>query len=312
MSLLFLPLSTLLVLASSPANAVCPTPLNATELIARIDQAELAYGAEDLERFRAQREQILDDLPCLSELLTRGQVARVHRLEGLAMHLERSPEQAALAFAAARYADTPSALLPVTVVPDDPNLPERIAFAAESLVDQRWVAVPLPPGGILSFDGAADAMRPERWPTLFQAELAGQLTLTAYLWPDEPLPPIPAPAPLDTHTHTHVDDLPLELPPKVRPTRVATLTVGAGSLATAAVGAAYYLGFWRVYREQCAPVPDARVGVRDCSAAEATQPGYYQDVLAPHHRLALGLMATGGAGLALSGLTLSIQVGDRR
>lgn len=308
MSARTLPLLLVLAIASAPATAVCPAPVTGAELLSRIDQAELAYGAEDLERFRERHEALLGDLSCLSETLTRPEVARLHRLEGLAAHLERSPEDAALAFAAARHADAASALLPATIVPDDPNLPERVAFGTESLSDARWTPQPLPPKGILSFDGDADAMRPMRWPTLLQAEIEGQLVLTAYLWPDQPLPFIPTPAPPPERRRDDEPPDPLRVAvQEARPLRVTTLTVGAGGLATLTAGLIVTAGFWSVYTEQCDAIPGQGPGRRDCTRAEETQPGYYANELVPHYRVGVGLLSVGAVGLTVSGVTLALH-----
>ncbi len=169
-------------LAGAPAHAEdCASRLPAAALDARIDQAEAAWTALDLEGFRRAADDLSGALPCLQGPLDVDQAARVHRLQGMRAFVQNDTERAELAFAAARRL-RPGEGLPAALAPA--QHPIRKHFSALPIDDVGDTA--LDARFAWQVDGREAELRPSRMPTVVQQRTAdGAVSRSWYLWPGE-------------------------------------------------------------------------------------------------------------------------------
>ncbi|MCK6503119.1 hypothetical protein L6R53_06950 [Myxococcota bacterium] len=193
-----LPLALSLRLLGAPAFAQappCPAPTSTAQVLAALELAEAAYADADpvaLEQARAQAEATL---PCVQESVSRSLIARLHRTMGLAAFVAADTARAERSFAAARHIE-PGYTFPAEVVP--PGNPALDHYLALSVDHPATVALdPAPAEGRLLIEGRYATERPAAWPVVAQVlDESGHVTRTAWVWPDQPLPPYP-PAPPD-------------------------------------------------------------------------------------------------------------------
>jgi len=173
--------------AGEPADrAACPNlVLNATIADAG-DQAQAAFAATRVEAFVAAAASLATLLPCLIEPIEPAVAAEVHRVLGLSAFIERRSLPAEQAFAAARSVE-PGYSWPEDLVPW--GHPILSVYQALPLEAGRYATLPAPPAGWVYLDGRPSEPRPLDWPAILQVSDAdGAIQLTAYLWPDQPLP----------------------------------------------------------------------------------------------------------------------------
>lgn len=183
----------LLPLLSAAARAECAATTSSADLVSALDQAKAAYGNLDVDGFRAAMAHARTVLPCLSDEVTTHLAAEMHRFEGLHAFVDRMPEKATTAFAAARAVE-PNYRFPSTLVPaGNPVLEQYGAIDPDS---GRVERVPEPLDGRLTFDGRPSTVRSKSFPTVVQLlDGDGTTRTTAYLWPTDPVPPYtPKPA----------------------------------------------------------------------------------------------------------------------
>lgn len=193
-----LPLRTHLIAAlfafalPSVAHAACE-PLSGERFGLLIDDAEAAWTRLDTAAFTAGADALAESFPCLSEPTERAVVARYHRLQGLRAFIVRDSARAQAAFAATRSIE-PAAGLPTAFAPE--GHPLQADFHAIPLDTLTTEQAPPAGNGTLSFDAKVGRDRPKMAPTVFQwRDAEGAVRSTAYVWPDEPLPPYPVRAP---------------------------------------------------------------------------------------------------------------------
>lgn len=220
----------LLALAGSPAHAACPAPTTAADVLTPLADAAAKFGAMEVDGFLSDTDQAFAALPCLSEKADRALAAEVHRMRGLRAMVDRDPDLARRAFAAARAIE-PGYGFPVSVVPEDNLI--RAEYSALNATTGALAPVPEPGGGALSFDGRDTGnRRPTEFPTLVQyVDADGKVVTTAYLLPGAGMIdyPLKSAAP---------DPLPIE-PPKVAKDKGGVnvpMLGGAGVFAVAAGG----------------------------------------------------------------------------
>lgn len=173
---------------SAPARAACEAPSSAEDLSAAISAAEDAFARMDEAAFSSASAEVDARLACAGEPLSRKEAAALHQLVGLERFFAHDREAAAAAFSAARAAD-PKAELPDSVAP--PGHPLR-ALSSAPPTDPARVEVGPPPAGYLVIDGRRGTARPTTLPTVLQGVAPnGELWVSAYLWPQDPLPPWP-------------------------------------------------------------------------------------------------------------------------
>jgi len=192
------------------AHGACPTTRATTaDLVAALDEVKLAYTDVEPEAFRAAAEKARSVVPCLSDAIGHHVAAELHRTEGLAAFVDRNPERASLAFAAARSLE-PEFEFPTSLVPE--GHPVARAYEDAQWTDER-ISLVAPKHGHLAFDGREGLGRPAEQPTVVQLfDEDGQVDDTAYLWPGDPMPaytpgdPTPAHAPGEAGATVAMDD----------------------------------------------------------------------------------------------------------
>jgi hypothetical protein len=168
------------------AHGACPlTRATTADLVAALDEVELAYTDVEPEAFRVAADKAREVVPCLSDAVGRHVAAELHRTEGLAAFVDRNPERASLAFAAARSLE-PSFVFPTSLVPE--GHPVARAYDEAQWTTEAIDLVP-PKRGHLAFDGRERTSRPADQPTVVQVfHDDGRVSDTAYLWPGDPMP----------------------------------------------------------------------------------------------------------------------------
>lgn len=266
----------LLLWAATLALGACEERRSYDDLVAAVADAESAYADLDLTTFHDASVQITETLACLSDLLSPPLAARIHRIAGLTARMKELPDDARLAFVAARSLD-PRFRFPT-------ESPVTADYLAIPLVVGRNTPVPVPQTGSLYFDGRQGLERPAAWPTLFQRlDGDGSLVATAVLWPEDPLPEYPV-AP--------------ETAGKKQRSGLSAGTIGwlAESLVATGVGVAMYStasGAWA----------DARCqgGAASQSAADLC------NSVRTRYLWGAALMGVGGAGLVGAGVTAAFS-----
>lgn len=246
----------------------CSRPVSEVDLKALIAGAQTSFSQLDAAGFQADVDQISSLLPCVETGLSPEIIASYHQLQGFRAFVSRDVERSRAALTAARRT-LPGISLPPGLLPE--THPLSIAWAAIAL--DSIPTTPLPDvRGRLLLDGSPAVERPSTVPTLLQWEDAkGQIRLTSYLWPEEPLPA-------------------MLLPDPRRPFRAPlAITAGLGAVAT---GLLYYGAsqsadqFW------------------DPATPNAELPGLQQRV----NLLTGGMIGAGGLGLAAGVSLLAISL----
>lgn len=164
----------------------CDTSTTTGDVRKALDAAEGAFAGADLDGFSVARDTAREAVTCLSEPLTSGLAAELHRMEGLAAFFAEEAERAPQAFASARRLEPDYRFPEDQVPPGNPLL--DVYFTADPFAPPA-VPVPEPAEGSLRFDGKEALSRPMSGPTVMQQlDGAGSLAQTTYLWPGQPLP----------------------------------------------------------------------------------------------------------------------------
>ena len=184
-------LTAVAVVAPGPvARAACVDGASTARLVVVMEDAEAAFARLDLDGFQAAVDEGAALVPCLEATLSRAQVARYHRLQGLRAWLVRDTERSQRAFLAARTIE-PAWRFPVELVPE--QHPTRAAYMALPLEELSMQAVEVPEGARLYVDGRVAQERPGNLPSLLQLEDGeGALRWSVYAGPGEALPAWPA------------------------------------------------------------------------------------------------------------------------
>lgn len=188
----FVPPLTLWLAGASLAHgaAPCASPTSTTALLALVEEVQGAYGALDAAALATSADRLAASLECLREPVPRPVAAAVHRAVGLRAFADRDPEKATRAFAAARAIE-PAYRFPDSLVPQ--GNPLWSTYEAIPVEAGKVTTVPSPPAGYHLFDGRPLSERPASWPVIYQqADAAGAVVATAYLWQDMPVPGVPA------------------------------------------------------------------------------------------------------------------------
>ena len=172
----------LLLATATTAWAACPPPV---DLTSALTSAEEAYKRRDPDAFLAAEADAEAALPCLDAPVDQDLAARIHRAIALRAFVEDRRDEERLAFAAARWL-RPSWTFPEDMVPLGQE--ERQDYRAVPTDPRATEPVAEPKTARIYLDGQLAKERSSSWPTLAQILEDGELT-TAYLWPDDPLPP---------------------------------------------------------------------------------------------------------------------------
>jgi hypothetical protein len=238
--------------AARAADTACAGPASSADLVSGIQLAADAYSDLDLAAFRDAVYGMRLVVPCLTEPLTPHDAAEVHRFEGLLGFVERDPDRASRAFAAARAIE-PNYRFPESMVPaGNGALADYSAIDPDSGARDR---VPLPLEGRILFDGQPAPERPRDFPTVVQLiDPAGGVTDTAYLWPTDAMPPYP-PRPV-VEVAVQAGD------PRAGGSPVSALHTGpdrpllTGAVFTAVAAAGLYAGAFVVHRRYASDQTD--------------------------------------------------------
>jgi hypothetical protein len=174
-------LSLMVALAPAAAQADCPSPATAVDVIESAEGSANAYRNADLLEFVKTTTKLEAQVPCMAEPLPRNVVANVHRMMGLRAFVDQKREKAEQAFGAARSIE-PAYRFPETMVP--PGHPIMEAYEALAVDDVTTREIPAASGGYFQFDGRPSQDRPISFPTvaqLFNGD--GGVEVSAYLWP---------------------------------------------------------------------------------------------------------------------------------
>jgi hypothetical protein len=179
----------LLMLTSRIALAQDCAPTTASTLQHLVDEALDAFEARDKDAYLERIGAAGAALPCLTEPLSAGLAADVHRGMGLQAFLVRDQQAAELSFAAAR-ALQPSYSFPSTLVPPHhPVLEMYLALDPDS--GSQIVMVP-PSRGQILLDGHHSDERSSAFPQIAQyLDERGAVVWTAYVQHDQALPEYP-------------------------------------------------------------------------------------------------------------------------
>ena len=150
------------------------------------ERAETAFGATRVAEFQAAIQELDVLVPCLMEPVDPELAALVHRMMGLGSFIERDQDRAREAFAAARVLQ-PDFSWPETLIPW--GHPLLGLYQANPIDGGTFQTVPTPAAGWVYMDGRPSEPRPLEWPAILQvSDAEGAIQLSAYLWPDQPLP----------------------------------------------------------------------------------------------------------------------------
>jgi hypothetical protein len=155
----------------------------------RLDTAEAAFAAFEVEAFTEAMDDAALTVPCLEDVVAPSLAARYHRLVGLDSFVGREEARAERAFAAARSIE-PGATLPVTLVPEGHEV--HALFSRYDLGAWRSDTLPPPAAGAIVLDGTPGRERPVDWPVLLQIVDGDEsVALSAYLFPGDAVPAYP-------------------------------------------------------------------------------------------------------------------------
>lgn len=218
-----------MILSAVAAAAPCD-PVGADALRRRLDDAEAAYVGLDADGFEAALDAAALDLPCLTEPLPPGEVARWHGLAALQAFVRADRGGVAGSLAAAEAAVT-GWRFPAGWIPEGHDLRSLAPGAAGPTAP-----IPPPARGATWLDGHPDARRATERPTVFQwVDAPGHAALSAYLLPGDPLPAYPTAAPVPPPPPP---DRPAP-PARSGPRGVAVASVAGGVVLAGASAAAF-------------------------------------------------------------------------
>ena len=233
--------------------AVGACPSRSGDLQRPLGEAQVAFSAMDGAGFDQANQEVQTALACLSEPISPGLAAAIHRQEGLQAWLADDVTRARSAFRSALILQ-PAYTFPEAVAPPGNPL---LTLYEEARGQGGGLDEPAYPEGgqTLLVDGTIATTIPSERPVVVQMLTpAGQVSSTRYLRPGEPMPPGLALQPTRlTLPNTPPDPT---LPPRPPPSRppppragpsrplllggVASIGVAAGSYAWSAVSARRY------------------------------------------------------------------------
>ena len=165
------------------AWGVCPA--TSSDVLDAVDSAESAYENADLDAFLAAMLSLDESLPCANHAVARSTAASVHRVQGLRALVERKSQRLSAAFGAARGLE-PEYQFPNTLIPTGNPILNTYHESPLPLTEDQ----PAPAQGSLRFDGRSSLARPINVASIYQQMgKAGAVLNTAYLWPEDPVPP---------------------------------------------------------------------------------------------------------------------------
>ncbi len=172
--------------AAFAAETSCPELTLGSSLRDAATQAETAFGATKVDEFQAAIAEIDALIPCLMEPVDPELAAFVHRMRGLGAFIERDQDRAREAFAAARSLQ-PDYSWPETLIPW--GHPLLGLYSSLEIEEAEFETVKTPSVGWVYLDGRPSEPRPLEWPAILQvSDGDGAIQLSAYLWPDQPMP----------------------------------------------------------------------------------------------------------------------------
>lgn len=218
------------------AFAACPAPIGAVDLSSEVAAIESAWSTMDAARVYEGEDQLLRDVPCLTEAVPPTAVAAVFRALALTRYVVGDRVSAAGYLRAVR-ASSPASTLPEALV--GPTHPLRALFDAAPAGPGPGTALAPPATGSLQIDGRRATTVPADRPFLFQHLDPAGLPLRSDLLPAGATPSYEAAGP------------PAALPPEPARTSRILLATGVG----AAVAGGVALGVASLTRDQYRETP---------------------------------------------------------
>ena len=174
---------TLTSAAFASSDCVGPAVDNA-QLVATMDQAEVAFAALDLSSFQTAMDLAVFSVACLNDPLRPQDAARFHRLQGLRQFVAGEEQGARASFRSARSAQ-PEYSFPTSLVPAGHAIRDLYVRSPPSSLK---IPAPVPQNGELWIDGEPSELWDNQSPALLQVISDGAVISTHYMLPGDALP----------------------------------------------------------------------------------------------------------------------------
>ena len=183
---LFLDLLVLVLLGSafarpglSQAKDTCSSSLDNQQLEAALVQLDLSIKAMDTVKFNQQMSELRQKIPCSEELLSRANVARIHRIEAIAAFGDRKMSMLQ-AHSRAAHVIEPEHRVGMGVFLVGHPIHLRVAVGLDA-PEVATISLPEPRAGDLWIDGLKTMESPQDRPYLFQYAVNNELVSTAMI-----------------------------------------------------------------------------------------------------------------------------------
>ncbi len=168
----------------------CPTPHTPQQVQTRLEGAEQALGALDIDSFSLAMVDVGLMVPCLTAPPDPALAAHLHRMRGIELYTAGQTDPAHMALRAAKVL-VPEYRFPTDLFPEGHAMPDL--WKGIGVEDPAHVRAPLPRHGQVGFDGTPSRDRPSDRATVFQElEPDGRVRTTRYLLPKDALPTYPS------------------------------------------------------------------------------------------------------------------------
>lgn len=175
----------LLLPAHAAGLADCPRTFAAGDIVDAAASAEAAFVGVDAAGFASARLTMESRMACSKDILARGDIARVHRVEMLAAFVDVRQAQVPQALAGV-FAAEPGHQIPSSLLPEGHPIRGMIPNAMSALHDDPGSELPKPASGWIEVDGAHALRAPaQRSAVLQQIDGQGAVLATHYRWSDE-------------------------------------------------------------------------------------------------------------------------------
>ncbi|MEQ1569501.1 MAG: hypothetical protein ABMA64_27945, partial [Myxococcota bacterium] len=176
-------MAAMILLFATAAEGACPA--TSEDLLLALERAEASFRSLDLDGFRAATDEAAAQIDCVTDVMPRPVIARLHRVEGLRAFVDGDAVRASAAFASARAIE-PAYQFPEALVPADH--PVRSRYAQQDPASGGATPLDRPLEGQVEVDGRPNEPLPNTRPSVVQWVLGdGSLGTTQYTWPGDPL-----------------------------------------------------------------------------------------------------------------------------
>lgn len=174
---------------SSASAWACEGATGSSEMTLLLDQSPKLLRAGQFDALKQNFGAVSALVPCLDEVGSPAEFARLHRLLGFARYVDKDDATARLYFARAQALDPTLQLAPDLVPSGHPVVP---VWQAAASVSVQTAPVKAPREGELLWDGVPANARPTNVPTVLQIVNDDHAVVSsALLQPSDPLPSYP-------------------------------------------------------------------------------------------------------------------------